>query len=165
MAQHVSRYLQIILLPAVLTSACGKVVSTEPDSAVVPPDAVVGWDAPGTMPACVTAGTAGVYAVYGNTIEYGDGPWGARAKDTYVLDETDWILYIVPYDEMDPTNGQIYTDRVSLYTCDQLTGATGDYIRTDGLDGSPSLLNHIVVFFDSFGDARLYMDTFGECAL
>jgi hypothetical protein len=112
---------------------------------------------------CNTAGTAIVNAVYGNTIEYGEGPWGARPENTYVLDETDGILYIVPYDEIDPITGDIATDRVSLYTCNQLTGARGDYTRTDGLDGSPNLLSHTVVFFDTFNDAYFYLDPNGEC--
>lgn len=114
-------------------------------------------------PTCNTAGTAIVNDVYGNTIEYGEGPWGARRENTYVFDETDGILYIVPYDEIDPITGAIATDRVSLYTCNQLTGARGDYTRTDGLDGSPNLLSHTVVFFDTFDDAYLYLDPNGAC--
>jgi hypothetical protein len=100
-----------------------------------------------------TVYTATVIEVYGNTIEYGEGPWGARLENTYVLDVTDQILYIVPNDEIEPITGELLTDRVSLYTCDQETGARGAYTRTDGGNGSPNLLGHTVAFFDSFAEA------------
>lgn len=112
---------------------------------------------------CPNDGSVTVSAVYGNTIEHGSGPWGVRAEDSYVLDTTDGIVYIVPYVEEDIDTMVPHDDRVSLYTCDQSTGAEGAYTRTDGRGGGPNLLDHDVVFFSTWDAVQTYVSNNGLC--
>ena len=94
------------------------------------------------------SGLTMVTNVYGNVLEYYEGPWGIRANNTFVVDDTTKIIYLVPYETQSTTS-------VRVYNANQITGES---LGHPGADGLLYLNQTTIIFFDDLKSAQTYKD-------